>query len=200
VSRTFNFGERLRFSRGLREKSDLEAIKTLIPGCTKVVKTGERIDRTGIDYEAFLAGGAVLFVDGKARDKGCSRYWWDGDPQLALETWSVRPGGKYQTCCNRAKIGWTLNEKSNVDYVYFSFDPIDTNACFVIAFQLLRTAFTMHRDTWAAKYKPRTNDNEQDGQRWESEWIPVPVREIRDAIDFVCEGRLADRQRHFAFP
>lgn len=177
MSIVHGFADKFAFSRGQREKTDLDTIKVQLTGCVSVVKTDEHMDRTGIDYIATLRGGAEVLIDGKTRTPGCSKYWRRG-PELALEIWSVRPGGKYGTPTERRKTGWTLNEKSNVDMIFFSFDPKDTADVYLIGFQGLRMAFHQHFDMWKERYKRDV----QDSGGWESECLFVPVSEVQDAI------------------
>lgn len=190
-----DWDEKLNFSRGVRQASDLASIKAMIPGCVEVVKTDLTTDKKGVDYIATLRRGAQILIDAKAREQGCSRYWKGGPPELALEIWSVMAGGKYQTPANRAKTGWTLNEASPVDYIYFSFHPSDSEQTFLVAFQLLRIAFRLHLDTWVTRYKsepPQETPPKNGRGGWQSKAVYVPYPVVEDAIRFVGEGRIRD--------
>lgn len=134
-------------------------------------------DRTGIDYFARLRGGAALKVDVKSRQAGARRWWKEG-PELALEDWSVIPGGKYSTPRDRAKIGWTINEASATDLVLYTFNPSDCNDVFLLPFQHLRIAAQTYARRWLRWYEWKL----QDSQRWESSALFVPVPVVLDAI------------------
>ena len=82
---TWSFEERLAFSNGERGKRDAEILKHAIQNCIDVRKTDEATDRKGVDYIATLSGGAEIGIDVKARGKGYSRYWKNGQEDLMLE-------------------------------------------------------------------------------------------------------------------
>ena len=102
-----NFYEKLSYSLGHQQTVDCNILRSHIPKCIGVEKTSVDIDRTGVDYIATLQGGTKIFIDAKTRTPGCSRYW-KGEPELAIETWSV---------VEKKIPGWTFNEKSDVDYI-----------------------------------------------------------------------------------
>ena len=81
----YNFEERLNFSQGERGQRDVEILKHAIRNCVDVIKTDVEQDKKGIDYIATLEGGAKIGIDVKARDKGVSKYWKDGEEDLLLE-------------------------------------------------------------------------------------------------------------------
>lgn len=167
-----NFSEKLAYSRGIRESSDLDVIYQLLTGCTKVEKTTTEQDKTGVDYIATLRGGASVLIDAKTRTAGCARYWREG-PELALETWSVLP-----TSQRGGKTGWTLNETTEVDYILFTFSPDDTDSVFLYPFQMLRVAFRRNLPAWHKKYKVDT----QDSGGWRSECVFVPESVVWESI------------------
>lgn len=175
---SWDFAERLAFSRGRREHGDFNTIMAMIPGCVQVRKSDQILDQAGVDYIATLRKGAEILIDGKARDKGASRYWRHKEPELALEVWSVMPGGKYHTPTSKQKTGWTLCEKKNVDLILFTFDPTDSNEAFLIGFQPLRIAFRQNMTTWENCYVPKPQDNGS----YESLAIFVPVSKVWEAI------------------
>jgi len=136
----YAFGERLSFSQGHRQANDIATLMAMIPGCVTVTKTDKAMDRRGVDYIAELVHGDELWIDAKARDGGCAKYWQNG-PELALEMWSVRPNGKYATSPSSAVPGWTVTDAKHVDLILFTFDPMDWNESFLMSFPLLRAAF-----------------------------------------------------------
>lgn len=175
-----DFTETLAFSRGIREASDLEMLEELIPGCTGVTKTCEAQDRAGVDYLATLRRNAVLKIDAKTRKPGASRYWHHGEPELALEVWSVVPSH-----WTDGKPGWTLDESKEVDLILYTFEPEDSNEVFLLSFDMLRIAFVRFFHEWRAEYgiKP------QDSGNWKSRAIFVPASVVLDAITQVSRYR-----------
>ncbi len=171
---SYDMQERLSFSRGIRERTDIDTIKKMIHGCESVIKTDEKTDRAGVDYIATLRRGAQILIDAKARDKGAARYWKNG-PEFALEIWSV---------IENNKVGWTLNEGKNTDFIFFTFDPIETSACYLISFQLLRMAFASNLMQWQRKYRCA----KQDSGGWTSQCVFVPAVTVEDAILKVSHG------------
>jgi len=176
--RVYSFKDKLEFSRGQREKTDILTLEKLIPGCLSVLKTDTITDKKGIDYIATLRGGANIFIDAKTREKGCSKFW-KGEPELAPELWSVCPGGKYQIQKERAKAGWTLNETTLVDYIYCTFDPFDCVEVFLLPFQLYRIAFRKKIHQWQKEY---FMPPPQDSGEWQSQCIFIPVSVVLNAI------------------
>ena len=176
-NRIYDFGERLGFSRGKREDTDLLSLKKLIPGCICVEKTDITTDKKGIDYIATLRRGSIISIDAKTREKGCSKFWKDG-PELAPEIWSVMPGGKYGTRPDNAKAGWTLSESSLVEYIYATFNPEDCDEVFLLPFQLYRIAFRRRLKAWTQNYKVAI----QDSGSWESKCVFVPADIVISAI------------------
>ena len=169
----YDFDAMLLYSRGKRELTDMDTIVALIDGCIGVTKTDAVTDRTGVDYVATLRRGAKLFIDAKTRTPGCSRFWRFG-PELALETWSVRPETGRQ-----GKTGWTLSEESDVHYILFTFDPSDTKEVFLYPFQLLRMAFRRNLNAWTNKgYKTDI----QNSGHWRSECLFVPESVVWNSI------------------
>jgi len=185
-----SFNGKLDFSRGKREATDIETIKAMLPGCTRVEKTSEKTDRQGIDYIAYLRRGAEIFIDAKTREAGASNYWKHGEPEIPLEIWSIRPGGKYGTPEEQKKTGWTLCEQSLVDLILFTFDPQDSDDAFLISFQLLRAAFVKHFYTWSRMYDRKTQESHNNGSRWESECVFVPINVVLNAITDTSCGKL----------
>jgi hypothetical protein len=165
----YSFSEMLSYSRGVREQTDALTIQRMIAGCVEVCKTSERDDRAGVDYVAALRKGATVLIDAKTRKPGCSKYWRQG-PELALEVWSVMPGGKYQMPEPKKKVGWTLCEAKNVDYILFTFDPLDSREVFLYPYQLLRMTFRRMLPQWHMLYKKDV----QDSGTWQSQCLFVP--------------------------
>ena len=172
-----DFAEKLAFTRGVREATDTDTIFSMLPGCISVRKTDTQQDKQGVDFVATLRRGTEVLIDSKTRTPGASRYWQSG-PELALEIWSVLPGGKYAVQPGREKAGWTLNEASPADMILYTFDPADSSDAFLVGFQPLRMAFRAFFAEWRGKYKIDI----QDSGSWQSECVFVPACVVLDGI------------------
>jgi hypothetical protein len=180
---TYSFDERLMFSKGARQGSDLETIAAILDGCVSVSVASVEMDKLGVDYIATLRKGAQVLIDAKTREKGCSRYW-RGQPELAIEIWSVMPGGKYGLTCG--KTGWTLDEAKITDAILYTFDPSDSETVFLLPFQHLRLAARRNVNRWASRYKVDIQDN----RSWESQAVFVPASEVVECIRATFERRI----------
>lgn len=181
-----DFDAKLNFSLGEREKFDLDTLKRVITGCVRVEKTDKETDKAGVDYIATLRRGAQVLIDAKAREKGASRYWKNGEPELALEKWNVCPTA---TC--QGKTGWTLNESSNVDLILYTFDPEDSREFYLIPFQQLRMAFVKNIWEWQARYCVKRQSSRQTTHSWQSEAVFVPASVVIKAVADQMKGRAA---------
>lgn len=171
-----NFTEKLNYSLGLQKDIDVEIIQKNIINCVSVVKTDLQMDKTGVDYIATLRNGTKIFIDAKTRMKGCSRYW-KCEPELALEMWSVK---------EQRKIGWTLKEDTQVDYILYTFPIEDSNCYYLIPFQLLRMAFIRNGRNWLNQYGSKLQLN----QDYHSEAIFVPASVALNAIYSEMQGNI----------
>jgi hypothetical protein len=199
MMREYQFSERLAWSRSARQASDIETLYAMFDGCIHVEKTDERLDRMGVDYVVTLRDGATILIDAKAREKGCSHHWYQRMPEVALETWSVKPDpmGRYQS-----KVGWTLCEKKQTDFILFTFDPSDCSEAFLVSYQLLRIALQRHLEIWrSCGFRVTT----QRSERWESECIFVPWNTqfgapgVEDAINAIQRGKIATAEPSVRF-
>lgn len=195
MSTVYDFDERMAFSKAVRQESDLATLRLMFPACIDVRKTGRAEDVGGVDYVVSLRRGGALAVDGKARDAGCSRWWRNGAPEVALEIWNVRPGGSYATPPSRQKTGWTLDESRNVDLILFTFHPSDHPFAYVRPLPLLRESLRRNFGTWRDRYRSdiqKSSRQERDGVlRWESECVFVPLAVVDQAISDASRARLA---------
>lgn len=173
----YGFDERLAFSKGAKQKSDIQTIMSLFAGCVAVAESTPDLDKIGVDYIATLRGGAEVFIDVKTRSKGCSRYW-SGSPEVAIELWSVMPGGKYKTASGKA--GWTVDESKVTDLVLYTFDEEDCTTAYLFPYQHLRIAARGMITQWIAQYKVDI----QDSGGWESQAVFVPVDKVIESIQF----------------
>jgi hypothetical protein len=169
------FSERLEFSKGARKTSDVETIRSLLPGCVSVLQSSVEMDKRGVDYIATLRRGAEVLIDAKAREKGCSRYW-RGEPEVAIEIWSVMPTGKYGK--REGKAGWTFDESKITDAILYTYDPIDCDTAYFFPFQHLRMAAIRNISEWIKKFGSKT----QDSGYWQSSAVFVPVGIVIEAI------------------
>lgn len=179
---THDFNAKLAFSLGGREKFDLTVLKRAIVGCVTIEKTDTETDKEGVDYIATLRRGAKVLIDAKAREKGASRYWKHGEPELALEKWSVCP-----TEWHSGKAGWTLNESSNVDLILYTFDREDSANFYLLPFQQLRIAFVENIMRWQTEYQVKR----QNSGSWQSEAVFVPASVVIKAVTEQMKGSAA---------
>ena len=165
-----DFSRKLEWSNGANIESDKERIKyALGDRCVRVEKTDDEVDKTGVDYYAHLARGAVVNIDAKRREAGASKFWRHGEPELAIETRSV---------VKPFKIGWTFSTSSSVDYILYSFEPCDSNNYYFLPFQLLRKVSYESAKRWRIKYGEMT----QTSNGWKSTCIFVPASVVLLAI------------------
>lgn len=166
------------------QRNDIDSIMQMLSGCATVREAPEDMDRLGVDYIATLRKGAEVYIDAKARREGASRYrgWLNEDPFLAIEIWSVMPGGKYNT--QRSKVGWTLDEQKITDLILYTFHPTDSEICYLLPFQHLRIATRRFLKNWIARYGGRIQDN----RNFESQAVFVPASEVILAIETTYSG------------
>lgn len=174
-SRRYDFASQLAFSLGSDGRGFDAMIMRALPGCSSVCKTDSVVDRTGVDYVAYLDKPATVNIDMKLRSGGCSRFWSNGEEQIALETWSVMPS----SLCPQGRVGWTLDAAKNTHYTLHAFDPEDSRRAFLLPFQLLRKAFEANRDEWMEKYFVDI----QRSNRWRSQCVFVPIRTVVRAMN-----------------
>lgn len=180
----YNFDERLALSKGRRQETDEATLRLMFPECVGVEKTTEAVDRSGVDYIVMLRRGATVRVDAKTREPGCARYWKDRSPEVALEIWSVMPGGKFGVPDHGKRAGWTLDESKDVDLILFTFDPSDHEYAYVRSLPLLRETFRRYFVRWSRYRRAKQESDkwlpqEQRTLRWESECRFVPL----DVVD-----------------
>lgn len=175
----YDFQERLEFSKGARQSTDLETIASLLDGCRSVVAAPKSLDVQGVDYIATLRRGAEVYIDAKTRTKGCSRYWRFGEPELAIEKWSVMPA----QACPQGKTGWTLDEAKVTDMVLYTFDKADSPYAYLLPFQSLRMAARRMIEVWMQIYKVDRQTSNQSGRTYHSQAVLVPASVVFAAIE-----------------
>ena len=165
-----DFNEKLKYSMGSQQELDKYLIKKYIHGCTDVIKTDIDDDKSGVDYIAIDRGGATVRIDAKTRTPGSSKYWRHGEPELALERYSV---------VESKTIGWLFKESSNhPDYILFTFDKSDSNRFYVIPYQQLKVACMKYWKVWEKKYGIKTQANNE----YHSDALFVPASVVINAV------------------
>ena len=178
----YNFEERLSFSIESNGRTFEEVILQTLPGSVSVIKTDVETDKTGIDYIDTLVGGAKVYIDLKLREQGCSKYWQNGEPELALETWSVTPENGMN-----GKAGWTWDTSKRTHYTLHVFDKSDTNKMYLLPFQLLRKAFRTNAKNWIKRYKIGNQTSTKRNQAWKSQCVFVPATVVLESIKIASQ-------------
>ena len=175
VSYYYGFADKLKKSKETA-RFQLEQLSTNFPNCKIEIGTKAE-DLMGIDYKITQPGGHIINVDGKIREEGCSRFWSTG-PELALEIWSILPGGKFNTPQHDAKVGWTLDDAKQTDLVLHSYHPNDTSEYFLLKFLTYKETFRYNITKWKKQYKHpiQTSDS------WQSQCIFIPAKTVVEAI------------------
>ena len=164
-----DFKQKLEYSLGAQQQFDMEIIKNLF-GYKSIQKTDIELERKGIDYIAYTDNEVPIYIDGKTREPGASKYWHYGEPELALETWSSIPDENKWYFGNP---GWTLREDYLTHYVLYTFDKSDSDKFYFIPFQLLKNALKKKRELWTKTYKLKYQPNV--GYISEAIFIPASV-------------------------
>lgn len=178
-----DWNEKLEYSLSAQQQFDISLLKMHLPHCTGIRKTTIEQDKKGVDYIATLKGGAEILIDAKTRTPGSKQYWKNGEAELALETWSV---------VNK-KLGWTLSDKTNVDYILFTFAPTEWDKYYFFPFQLLRKAFIANGKQWAEKYSRKVQFTRSYNGCWQSEAIFVPASVVVQAVSDTLRGDMPKR-------
>lgn len=178
----YEFFEKLNYSFEVTSEFDMEVLKQVIPNCRDVRKSSMERDKFGIDYVATLKGGSEVYIDAKTREVGASKWWKYGEPELALETWSVCPGGKYNTPNNLKKPGWSWDSSKLSDLILYTFHPSDTSNAYILPFQHIRMAVHKYMRQWIAEYGVKTQETEINGFRYESQAVFIPASVLVEAI------------------
>ena len=103
-----------------------------------------------------------------------------------LEVWSVCPDDK-----NEGKSGWTLSDKTNVDFILYTFDAEDTNHYYLLPYQLLRMAFLSNKEKWLKEYSTKYANTQSSGKAWRTEVMYVPVNVLLEAIKTEMYGTVS---------
>jgi len=171
----YSFNEELDLSKQ-RQYLDILAIRSMINGCTEVKPTDKEMDEKGADYIAKIGNGSPIYIDAKTRLKGCSKYWTNNTPELAIERWSVMPDSD-----NVGKVGWTLDEAKITEIILYTFDEADCPRSYMLPAIFLRMAAIRNIDNWYKRYKV-DRQSSSNHNKWKSEAVFVPVDVVLKAI------------------
>ncbi len=173
-----DFIKDLAFSKGWNAENDIITITKMLHGCVSCVpSTDVDMDKHGIDYIATLRRGAQVFIDAKTRRESCCKFWRNGE-EVAIEIWSVMPGGKFNTPLQTARIGWTLDESKVTDLILFTWNKSDCEFAYLLCFQTLRIAARKYLKCWMETFGTKL----QRSGTWESQAVFVPIRTVLDAM------------------
>lgn len=179
-----DFDRDLEFSRGEREKMDIDILRKYFDGCASVIKTDKATDRKGIDYIVTLKNSAQILVDGKTRRCGVEKKTgiWRGPTAESIEQNTVEVALEIWSVCETKKLGWTLSDKTNVDYILYTFGSFQK--CYFVPFQLLRKAFFKKGRDWYNTWRHSTQKSVDKKKRieWHSKAMFVPVNVVLDAV------------------
>lgn len=161
----YNFNDKLIDSKS-KETVVCRAMQLFFPGCKIEQEECVALDKRGRDYRVILPNKDVFALDHKNRDPGCSKYWKNGEPELAPEVWSKIPEPGIP-----GQVGWMLDHTKITDYVLCTFDASDTELCYLALFSEYRELFENNYDSLKLRYRVAT----QVSDGWKSECIFVPV-------------------------
>lgn len=168
-----NFYECYEYSIGNREQFDASLLKKAIHQCAGVEKTGEKMDKQGVDYVATLKDGSTVTIDAKTRKPGASRWWSGKEPDLCLERYSV---------VEQKIVGWLFKQSAiHPDYILYTFDKSDTDRFYLIPYMLLRKAAFVRWRMWEQKYGVKKQPNDSHGG-YTSDAVFVPASVVIAAI------------------
>ena len=174
---------------------DPVTIKHNLPGCVRVRRATKSQDLRGVDFIADLDGGRKVRIDSKPRFGSAKRHWKPHAtgvlvPEIVLETWSTVPGTN-PLRGEEGTIGWALKTSSVTDYYLFTFDSADTDRCYLLAADELRRAM-LDNPQWPARYKlVRSWTRSDDGTKWQSECVILPITEVKRACTAAQDWRSA---------
>lgn len=170
-AREYGFQDRLVFSQGIAEKNDIaEILLGHIPDAASIERSQLSDDRNGTDYWVYRNSGTrPISVDVKRRDLDPVEKGWGDD--VALETWSD---------VDRQKVGWTLDDTKETDYVMWLWEP--TSRWMLVPFVMLRAVFEENKEAWTSVHKVSKQLSDKDGRYWFSECVFVPRKDIWTAI------------------
>jgi len=155
---------------------DAAVLQTFFRGCDRIEgNLGLTLDKQGCDNRAYYPNGGFWNIDRKMREKGCSKYWKNGIPELAPEIWSVVPETN-----SPGKVGWTLDPNKITHWVVCTFDPSDTRMCYCLSFPDYRSFFTKEKDNLISSGHYRVATQTSGGWRSQCVFIPITVFKEND--------------------
>lgn len=175
-----DFYQCLEYSLGSRQEFDISLLISHIPDCVSVEKTDVETDKSGIDYIATLRDGSQVTIDAKTRKAGATRYWKHGEPELALERYSV---------VEKKIVGWLLKDsKTHPDYILYTFDRRDTDKYYFIPYLLLRKVAYRNGRIWRDTY----GLTKQPNHGYYSDAIFVPASVVLKAVYATMCGQIPE--------
>lgn len=180
---TFFFQDDVALGRTPRDE---QVIRALWPDCADIQPTemGSELDLNGIDYVVQSRRHGTFSIDMKVRKPGARKFWRTGEPELALERWSVV--GR--------KDGCAWNSKDTTWFVYH-FDPRDSTMVYALNGPCLAATFRANFDRWRLRFKGDTQTN----TTWDSWAMFVPasvvIAAMRDHAADKWIARQADTTR-----
>lgn len=156
----WDFRERLNFSEGVKiNDAILQHIVSIIPSAFRVEKSIISDDKNGTDYWILRKNLRPLSIDMKNREFcPIERF---GSDDACIETTSVYTGENNGIWENnkRIKIGWTLDETKETDYIIYTWPSGKMRRYWILPFSFLCTAGKRHWKEWTNFYKEKSAVN-----------------------------------------
>ncbi|GAG80286.1 unnamed protein product, partial [marine sediment metagenome] len=161
----------------------LEKYFTNASAITKSIQLKD--EKKGIDFFVCMNSGKKIKVDAKFREKGASIWWKNGEEELALEIWSIKPKTYYNftNLTSKQQLGWTLDDSKETDYILYVFNEADSKNIFIFDFELLKNALQAHGREWIKQYKHVQQRTNAGAYTWVSEVVFVPISVVQNAIN-----------------
>jgi len=184
----YDFDDKLKHSKSLEVvRNAIRILKKHFLGCSVAEVGSKEKDILGADYIINAPNSKKLYVDEKTRERGCSIYWKENQPELAPEIWSVMPGGKFNVPKNKSKVGWTLDDNKITDLILHTFHKQDTLKYYILPFDLYKNVFKRNLKLWKSKYKVATQISNYNNIYWQSQCVFIPAIVIINAIEEMRE-------------
>lgn len=156
----WDFNERLAFSEGIGLSESIEAhILESIPKAYEITRANLIEDKSGVDYWVLRDGLKPLSIDVKHREF-CPIERWNSD-DACIETTSVYLGpdngewlDKY-----RSKVGWTLDESKQTDYILYTWPYAEKLRFWILPFPFLCMAAQKNWQKWVEFFGEKRAQN-----------------------------------------
>lgn len=155
------FEERLAFSEGVISECLMDRIVSALPTSTGYEKATLADDRSGTDYWLHRKDGLrSLSVD--LKNRGFCPIEKFGSDDACIETTSVYqgPAGNSWSDKHRRKVGWTIDENKQTDYVVYTWPEGTARRYWIVPYPFLQAASIRWWRQWAIDYgeKPAVNE------------------------------------------